>query len=75
MREISYADAIMEAFRGEMRRDEKVFHICGNLGPCPAWCRSLVSNGYELPQSRKRPMSGRGWGWPAVVSGRRSALE
>jgi len=27
MREITYAEAMMEAFREEMRRDEKVFHI------------------------------------------------
>jgi pyruvate/2-oxoglutarate/acetoin dehydrogenase E1 component len=33
MREITYAEAIMEAFREEMRRDEKVFHLCGGLGP------------------------------------------
>ena len=33
MREITYGEAIMEAFREEMRLDEKVFHICGNLGP------------------------------------------
>ena len=33
MREITYAEAVMEAFREEMRRDERVFHICGNLGP------------------------------------------
>ena len=32
MREITYAEAIMEAYREEMRRDEKVFHICGGLG-------------------------------------------
>ena len=36
MREITYAEALMEAFREEMRRDEKVFHICGNLGPLAA---------------------------------------
>ena len=33
MREISYVDALIEAFREEMRRDEKVFHLCGGLGP------------------------------------------
>ena len=33
MRQITYAQALMEAFREEMRRDEKVFHICGGLGP------------------------------------------
>jgi pyruvate dehydrogenase E1 component beta subunit len=33
MREITYTQALMEAFREEMRRDEKVFHLCGGLGP------------------------------------------
>ena len=33
MREISYVDALVEAFQEEMRRDEKVFHLCGGLGP------------------------------------------
>jgi len=33
MRELTYTDALLEAFREEMRRDEKVFHLCGGLGP------------------------------------------
>ena len=33
MREITYIQALIEAFTEEMRRDEKVFHICGGLGP------------------------------------------
>ena len=33
MREITYTQALMEAFTQEMRRDEKVFHLCGGLGP------------------------------------------
>jgi len=33
MREITYSQAILEAFTQEMRRDEKVFHMCGGLGP------------------------------------------
>jgi pyruvate/2-oxoglutarate/acetoin dehydrogenase E1 component len=33
MREITYPEAILEAFCEEMRRDEKVFHLCGALGP------------------------------------------
>lgn len=33
MREITYSQALMEAFTQEMRRDEKVFHLCGGLGP------------------------------------------
>ena len=33
MREISYVNALLEAFREEMRRDERVFHLCGGLGP------------------------------------------
>jgi pyruvate dehydrogenase E1 component beta subunit len=33
MKEITYAEALMEAFREEMRRDERVFHLCGGLGP------------------------------------------
>jgi pyruvate dehydrogenase E1 component beta subunit len=32
MREITYTEALMEAFREEMRRDVKVFHLCGGLG-------------------------------------------
>jgi pyruvate dehydrogenase E1 component beta subunit len=32
MREIAYTEALMEAFREEMRRDAKVFHLCGGLG-------------------------------------------
>ena len=32
MREITYTEALMEAFYEEMRRDEKVFHLCGALG-------------------------------------------
>ena len=52
MREISYADAIMEAFREEMRRDEKVFHICGNLGPLS----SLVPE-FGIERLRASPIS------------------
>jgi len=48
MREITYGEAMMEAFREEMRRDEKVFHICGNLGPLA----SLVE---EFGEARLRP--------------------
>lgn len=33
MREISYVAALIEAFQEEMRRDERVFHLCGGLGP------------------------------------------
>ena len=33
MKELTYAEALMEAFTEEMRRDDKVFHLCGNLGP------------------------------------------
>jgi pyruvate dehydrogenase E1 component beta subunit len=33
MRELTYTEAVMEAFREEMRRDDKVFHLCGGLGP------------------------------------------
>ena len=33
MREITYTEALMEAFREEMRRDENVFHLCGAFGP------------------------------------------
>ena len=32
MREITYGEAVLEAFREEMRRDAKVFHLCGGLG-------------------------------------------
>jgi pyruvate dehydrogenase E1 component beta subunit len=48
MREITYGEALMEAFREEMRRDEKVFHICGNLGPLA----NLVA---EFGEARLRP--------------------
>src|SRR5918994_646407 len=33
MRELTYTEALLEAFREEMRRDAKVFHLCGGLGP------------------------------------------
>lgn len=33
MRELTYSEALLEAFREEMRRDDKVFHLCGALGP------------------------------------------
>ena len=33
MREITYVAALVEAFQEEMRRDDKVFHLCGGLGP------------------------------------------
>ena len=33
MRELTYTEAIVEAFREEMRRDPTVFHLCGGLGP------------------------------------------
>ena len=36
MREITFVDALIEAFQEEMRRDEKVFHLCGGLGPLEA---------------------------------------
>lgn len=32
MRELTYTEALLEAFREEMRRDDKVFHLCGALG-------------------------------------------
>ena len=32
MKELTYAEAVLEAFREEMQRDEKVFHLCGGLG-------------------------------------------
>ena len=33
MPELTYTQATVEAFREEMRRDPKVFHLCGGLGP------------------------------------------
>ncbi len=36
MREVTYVEALMEAFTEEMRRDDKVFHLCGNHGPLAA---------------------------------------
>ena len=33
MPELTYTQATIEAFREEMRRDPKVFHLCGGLGP------------------------------------------
>jgi pyruvate dehydrogenase E1 component beta subunit len=33
MREITYTEALLEAFGEEMRRDDRVFHLCGALGP------------------------------------------
>ena len=32
MREITYTEAVLEAFREEMRRDSTIFHLCGGLG-------------------------------------------
>jgi acetoin:2,6-dichlorophenolindophenol oxidoreductase subunit beta len=32
MREITYTEALLEAFGEEMRRDDRVFHLCGALG-------------------------------------------
>ena len=32
MRELTYTEAVLEAFAEEMRRDDKVFHLCGALG-------------------------------------------
>ena len=52
MREITYGEAIMEAFREEMRRDDKVFHICGNLGPLAG----LVSE-FGIERLRASPIS------------------
>ena len=48
MKDLTYTEALLEAFREEMRRDEKVFHICGNLGPLA----SLVP---EFGAARVRP--------------------
>ena len=33
MREITFVQALIEAFEEEMRRDSQVFHLCGGLGP------------------------------------------
>ena len=33
MPELTYTEAVLEAFREEMRRDPTVFHLCGGLGP------------------------------------------
>ena len=52
MREITYAEAIMEAFREEMRRDDKVFHICGNLGPLAA-----LESEFGIERLRASPIS------------------
>jgi hypothetical protein len=66
MREISYAEAIMEAFREEMRRDDRVFHICGNLGPLAALA---PESGCERRPSPRRHTSGRGSGRREAASG------
>ncbi len=47
MREITYIDALIEAFREEMRRDPTVFHLCGALG-------ALASLIPEFGESRVR---------------------
>jgi len=36
MKEVTDVEALMEAFTEEMRRDDKVFHLCGNHGPLAA---------------------------------------
>ena len=33
MREITFTEALVEAFQEEMRRDNKVFHLLGSMGP------------------------------------------
>ena len=33
MPELTYIEAVLEAFREEMQRDPKVFHLCGAFGP------------------------------------------
>ena len=33
MRNITFVQALVEAFQEEMRRDSRVFHLCGGLGP------------------------------------------
>ena len=69
MREITYAEAIMEAFREEMRRDDRVFHITGNLGPLAA----LVSE-FGIERLRASPISEEAYvGAPA--SARRAAAS
>lgn len=47
MRQLTYTEAVVEAFREEMRRDSKVFHLCGGLG-------ALASLIPEFGESRVR---------------------
>ena len=49
MREITYTEALMEAFREEMRRDIKVFHLCGGLGALASLLGLFLSYWLDLP--------------------------
>ena len=53
MREITYTGALMEAFREEMRRDQKVFHLCGGWEHWQASSRSLAKSVRVCPISEE----------------------
>ncbi len=73
MREITYGEALMEAFREEMRRDEKVFHICGNLGPLAGLVAEFGEARLRLPPISEEAYVGAGIG--AAGSGFRPIIS
>ena len=57
MREITYTEALLEAFGEEMRRDDRVFHLCGALGLLERSFPSSAPSGYASVPSPKKPTS------------------
>ena len=56
MREITYTEAVLEAFREEMRRDPTVFHLCGGLARWRASSLNLARSGYVRARSQRTLM-------------------
>jgi len=69
MREITYTEAVLEAFREEMRRDPTVFHLCGGLGTLASLIPEFGEERVRVCQSQRTPMWVPGSGPPAVGSG------
>ena len=57
MREITYTEALLEAFGEEMRRDDRVFHLCGALGLLERLIPEFGAERVRVCPSPKKPTS------------------
>ncbi|GIT13869.1 MAG: hypothetical protein CM1200mP35_06890 [Chloroflexota bacterium] len=62
MRNITFVQALVEAFQEEMRRDSRVFHLCGGLGPLESLMARIWGNSSQS-LSNFGGCIYRGWDW------------